>query len=467
MATIVVLLAVGCGSNVAVDEPRTCGGTEPVRLLEDSAVAMGTYSGDRLLVYSSAVFPFEVTAAQVLTVGSCGEQPTRLEDVRLDAPLNHSSAGTHVVRVNVRGDVFWVDPLGVRPEHLLFEEVVSCLLPIAGGLATQTSDGALIYHADPSDPMQQPAVLVEGALQPTYPNIPSFDKPGCSGSDTQRPVADGDGVLVAEADGPLVRVAVPSGEREVLVAEPVGEFVVLDDPRYVLWGGSCPPGGGPSCGVNVLDRQTGDSTVVSTGELTFDVQWSGLWLEEVNWSGPEDYVTDFHSVASGERIRVPGRWDLQAVLSQDKLLVFNADAGGAHRLDTRSRALQPVDFPSLPWPPRDYDDGVVALSKAHPDDVRGDLLRMPFGSVVAQVQARGVPPNWQRTHSGNLLFIDREDELQLGTLVLVDIHGERRELATDVSGFGIPHHGTTDERNEVLYSVAQGDARGLWRFVLP
>ncbi len=135
-------------------------------------------------------------------------------------------------------------------------------------------------------------------------------------------------------------------------------------------------------------------------------------------------------------------------------------------LDVRTGMLHPVDFPPLAWPERSYDDGVVARS-GHPDDPRGDLFRLRHGSRDPELLAADVPSNWLRTQGGNLLFIDRDSEEELGPLVLVDVHGGRRELATGVRTFSVPHHGTERERNEVLYSIADGEERGMWRLVLP
>lgn len=462
---IAVLLAAGCGPE-AESPNRTCGGVEPVLLLEDAEVALTSYAGDRVLVVASREFPFDISTAEYFAVGTCGEDPVALGPIDLDSPLDHSTAGPHVLRTDLEGDLSWVDSLGQRGEHPLFPSVASCVISVADGLVAQSADGRLLFHPDPSRPDLSPRVVGEGLLQPDSLRPPSFGR-RCSEFDTERPVADGAGVLFAEEAGPLVRVALPSGEREVLVPGPVGEFATLDDPRYLLWRGGSEHGEPDDCcRVHVLDRLTGRSDVVGGGVLVSDVDWEGLWIE--NWSPHESVgirVTLRH-VVTGHSFSLDGSWDLQAELSSSELLLFSASEG-TQVLDTTSGDLEPLDFPELSWPHRSYDDGIVGLAKADSDDARGDLLVLRYGSRNPQVQARGVPEEWVRTRSGNVVFIDRDDAQDVGSLVLVEVDGRRTELASGVSGFEVPDHGTALERNEVLYTVSDGVERGLWRFVLP
>lgn len=457
----------GCGPNAVAGDPQTCGGDEPIRLLEGISSGDVDRAGGRILAYGFST-PFDVGQLELFTVGSCGENPVRFRDLDPKAPLSFSVAGPHVLKAQLDGGVSWVDALEGSLRHPLFSEVASCVQPVAGGLVAQSTDAAVWFHPDPERSDVTPRVIVERAIAPDFPSIPTFLRPYCSEFDTERPVVDGDGVLVAEADGPLVRIALPSGEREVLVEGPVGEFAVLEDPRYLLWrGGSTLDPDRDCCRINLLDRRTGTSEAVGGGLIVGNVGWEGEWLDTYSlWSSGEQYET-FRNVVTGESLRIDDWWDLQAPLSDTDLLISRTGHDDVRILDVTTGVLHPVDFPALRWPERIYDDGAVALRTDHPDEARGDLLLLPFGSRRPQLLATDVPVDWARTHGGNVLFIDRDSDEGLGSLVLIERNGDRRELAAGVSAFSVPHHGTEREHNEVLWFVAEGRERGLWRFVLP
>ena len=444
-----------------------------MRLLADGTWGAVVYAGDRLIAHTSSSTPPDLRALAVRSVGSCGEDPSFIAEVDLaESPLYGVAAG-HAVRVTSQGDIAWVDAVGPAPSHSMFSDVVACVAPVAGGLVTQDIEGAVVFHPSPGDAGVLPIVLVDGAIAPDFPFSPfppAFDLAECSELRTKRPVVDGDGVLVAESGGPLLRISLPDRSREVLVDGPVGEFVVLEDPRYLLWRGASKPEPEPDddcCAVHLLDRETGGSEPVASGLIVGDVSWAGQWLSTYGFGSDLEQFETLRNYVTGATVRLDGWWDLQAGLSATDVLLRAIGRPETRILDITTGELVPVDFPSLAWPERTYEDGVVALALDDPDDRRGDVVRLRFGSRQPERLAADVPTDWVRTHGGNLLFIDRDADDESGPLVLVEKDTTRRELATDVTAFAVPHHGTERERNEVIYSVAQGPARGTWRFVLP
>lgn len=461
----------GCGPAVTEERelPQTCGEDGAVRLLDDLAFGVAVFAGERLLVQTGSTFPLTPTSSyQAFTMGPCGEDPVVLPPPDFGVGPFYAVAGSHMLLVQASGDLEWVDPVGHVPNHPLIEGAGSCLLPVGGGLVAQTLDSAVVFHPDPSRPDVMSQVLVEHALEPDIPFVPLVEADVCGEFGTKEPVLDGEGVLVAEANGGLIRIDPRSGERQTVIDARVGEFVLLDDPRYILWRGSVDDDEDDCCDLQVLDRDSGTHTYIRHGLLSFDISWMGEWLWSLDFGGPvEDWRFAAYHYATDTWLRLDGWWDLQAPLSSSSILVHNPDQSRSGILDVGSTQPRGIDFPKLPWPPRTYDDGVVALRTASPDATRGDLMRLPFDTLRPTVQAEDVPGDWVRTHGGNVLFIDRDDPEDLGPLILVERDGRRRELATDVSSFNVPHHGTDHERNEAFYFVADGDDRGMWRLVLP
>jgi len=465
--SLLAVMLAACGPGVTEDDPQTCGSEGPVRILEDVAVGFAAYAGDRLLVHTDASFPFDPETVSLSAVGRCGENPVSMGDVDL-TQYRHGVAGPHALRAEENGTLAWLDTFGQAATRTVFSEVTTCVLPVGDGLVAQTADGTVRFHPNPTRADASPSVLVARAIAPEFPSIPLVDFADCRQFDTERPVLDGEGILVAEEDGPLVRIALPSAEREVLLDGPVGEFALLDDPRYILWRG--PSASQPDvdcCAIHVLDRRSGSSEQVDGGVIVGSVGWYGEWLSTSSALGlPEQHQT-FRNYVTGRSIRIDGWWDLQAPLSPTELLLRRVGETDTMILDVTTGTLHPVDFPALDWPERAYDDGVVALRRDDPEGTRGDLLRLRFGTRAPDLLAKNVPSDWVRTHGGNLLFIDRDRLDQQGPLVLLEPNGRRRVLAPLASSFSVPHHGTDHERNEVVYFVAEGTDQGMWRFALP
>lgn len=360
---------------------------------------------------------------------------------------------------------------GRGPSDLVFDRPIACVIVMDEELVAADTDGTLWYLADPDDPRSEPVELVRGAVVPSYAATPT-ELTECWAAYGDLPVRDGDGLLVAFRDGPLARVSVPSGEREVLVDGPVGEFVVLEDARYILWrGGSGPDQEGlDCCDLHVLDRKTGGDLDVPGSTIPEDVAWAGEWLSTCLWAdnSGDDWKDVFTNVVTGESFSLDGCWGLDARLDETHLLLSPlGDEGSTSVVDTRTQKLQPLDFPAPPWDSPTYPDGVIALDRAEGADV-GALVRLPFDRGPIEVLARDVHQYFARTQSGDIVYVQpRSEDEVVGTLVHVTRDGTKHEVAADVSDFVIPFHGTEREREEVLFVVAGPERGGLWRYVLP
>jgi|GEM_PF-1858769 len=463
---LVVVGLFGCGPGLDAGEPLTCGEQGPVQLLDDVAWGRPAYAGERLMAFTGPVFPATSEAFEVRAVGRCGEDPVLLEPGSVWALGEYKVVGDHIVRVHEDGGVARLDRAG--QEHPIFERNASCLQEVAGGLVALDADGTVWFHPDPQRPEVSPRAVARGTVVSELDWVPFVDAADCSTADTERPVVDGEGILIAERGGALVRIALPSEEREVIVEGPVGEFMVLEDPRYLLWrGGSSLHPEDDCCSVRLLDRETGVSTRIGASVIVGDVGRMGEWLSISSLSNDLEYYEDFLNYVTGTTIRIDGWWRLIAPLSRSELLIGEVGEDNIRILDVSTGAHRPIDFPEPRWPHRVYDDGVVAQRLTDSEDWSGDLLLLPFGSDSPRIIATDIPNDWVRSQNGNLLYIDRGGALETGTLVHVTAAGERRELAEGVSMAFIPHHATVRERNEVVYSISTGPDRGLWRLVLP
>ncbi len=474
---LVVLLACGCGPSRGDEPPQTCGGDDPVRLIDSgdplastSGVAgVGftdiTRVGDRVV---TGIIAPGGSDHRILAVDECGGPVVELGDRAEIQREVSGSAGDWAVAGDLEsGAMRWLDPRGAAPSHPIFASVRGCPLVVAGGLAAVDAQGVLWFHPDPSDPDAVPREILAGVRIPDEPHF-GGDLTDCSGRDGDVPVVDGDGVLVALEGGPLVRVSLPGGDTETLIDEPVREFVVLDDPRTVIWGGGNEFG--PCCQINVLDRDTGESRHFAGGTIPADVDWNGPWITSylLGFDSSEAVTQVYLNAASGVSFEVDDWWNLEASLSPSEMLVSRVGEDvGTYLLDASSQTPVAIDFPRPDWDSPNYDDGVVALDRA-PEAETGTLKLLPFDGGPIETLAEDVDRFFVRTRTGTVVYLARADaEAPTGTLVSVGRDGARRELADDVLGFVVPFEGTPRERNEVLYVVYHPERGGLWRFVLP
>jgi len=474
IAVCIVLLASACGPS-REDPPRqTCGGDEPVQLvaMPELGVSEGvglygpTIIGDRIVANRLELVGEDIESS-AFAVDECGEHYVQLAS--MGGLVGGAGDWAFATREDEDG-LRRVALDGSGPSELVFHTPIVCAIVMDDGLVAADVDGTLWHLESPGDPASEPVELVRGAVVPEYEHG-GLDLTDCWAEGGDVPVRDGDALLVAFRDGPLARVSVPSGEREVLVEGPVGEFVVLEDSRYILWrGGDRFSEGRDCCDLHVLDRSTGSDLDVPGSTIPEDVDWKGEWLSHYGWATNDLQrpTETFTNVVTGESFWIDGWWGLEAQLDETHLLLSRvSDERTTSVLDTRTRELQPLDFPAPPWGDPTYPDGVVALDRPEDADV-GTLVLLPFDRGPVEVLANEVDRDFARTQSGDVVFVQREsDDAMTGTLVHVARDGTRNEIATEVLGFEIPFHGSEREREEILFLV-QGPAHGgLWRYVLP
>lgn len=471
-AVVVLVIATACGpSRDEEDEPRkTCGGEDPVQLValpelgatEYSGLYGPTIIGDRIVATWLELAGVEVADSYAFAVSECGEDYVELESA---GGIVGGAGEWAFAQVDGEEGLRAVALEGNAPSEIVFESAVGSLIPMQGGVVTFDAQGTVWFHAAPDDPNAAPVEIIRGAIVPEsfYGDGGDFTYGYPSYGDV--PVRDGEGLLVALRDGPLVHVTVPGGEREVLVEGPVGQFVVLDDPRYVLWRGG--DDGDDCCTLLVHDRATGVNRVVAGGQIPLDIGWDGDWVDSSDGFPGENAHTTFTNVESGYSWRLDDWFSFEASLDDGRLLVRRIGGDdGTFVFDTPSQTLEPIDFPEPPWKDPKYPDGVVALDL--PEDAHtGTLLLLAFDGVTIETLAEDVPDHFSRTQSGDVVYLDRPDDADTGTLVHVTRDGTKRTLSTDVSAFTIPFHGTANEREEVLFTVHGPERGGLWRYVLP
>jgi len=476
-------VVVGLGLGIAACGPtsdrtrRTCDGDEPVQLVSsseprfrgDARVANAAIVDDRVAVTFWESDERGNERWHSLAVDACGGESVELFEVAAQWRRMLGSAGAWMVAVDTEtDDVHWIDPRASAPSHPLFTDMRGCLVEVAGGLVAVDAEGVLSFREDPADPSSPTRELARGVLAPRYASAFGDDLRACFGGDGDLPVRDGDGVLVAYADGTLVRIALPSGTEETLIDGAVGQFVVLDDSRYVAWRGPSLHSDDACCELNVLERSTGASFWIDGGTLPGDLDWSGRWASTFSFEFDGTSTQRYVDVVTQARFEIDDWWNLEAALSDGRMLIspVGDDASGTAILDPASRIPEPLEFPPPGWDQPEYDDGIVGLELA-PDAWSGRLMRLSWDGRTIDVLGEGVAQDYLRTQRGTVVFIDRPEFGVPGRLTRIDVDGDREVIADDVELFVVPYHGSDRELEEVLFSVRHPDRGGLWRYVLP
>jgi hypothetical protein len=469
-----LLVAVACGSSDADPASPICEVDEPIQLLgvvldDDISVIEFTRAADYVLAgigrYNEEPMPETTHATYAIDV--CGESAVELDGETTEAAGSIGAAGPWMFETRRDiGETRWIDPEGHAPSHVVFESAYTCAVQVAGGLAMIDDDGTLWFHSNPADPDVRAIAVAHDLTLPHHTQNLEGDF-SCKGVDGHLPFVEGDALLVAERDGPLVRVSIPGEERETIIDAAVAEFAVLDNPRYILWLEGI-DGTADCCNLQVRDRDDGGDLLVSRERSVRAASWDGRWVStHVPPESPDVVSTQFLDVETGVTLSVDGEWSLEAQLLRSRLLVHREPAygdDGARILDVTTGTLEPIDLPPPGLNTPTYPDGVVRFDGPGEG---GTLLLLPFDDSGIEVLAAEVQTPWARLQDGTIVFVERvHDDDVTGTLVFLR-DGQKHVIDTGVRMFTIPFYGTDRELAEVLYDVHDPARAGLWRFVLP
>jgi hypothetical protein len=474
IAMVVIWTSVACGSSESEPAPPACEPDGPVQLLEISESDFGewgvatTVAADHVVANVwglKATDPVEYISASY-AIDLCGESAVELVAKTETKDVRVGTAGPWVLSsVFGSGEIRWRDPEGRAPSHVVFASAHTCAVRVADGLAVVDIDGTLWFHPDPDDPGAEPVVLAHDVVHSGASFYAEFS---CTASSRYVPIAEGDALLVAEHEGSLVRIAIPSGERETIIDATVARFAVLEDPRYILWLEGI-ENTADCCSLQVRDREDGGDHVLGSAR-TLAAESTARWIATHVRDPPTMIVsTTFLDLATGMTLSVDEGWNLEAQLSESRLLVHreggHTDDEDALVLDVATGALEPIDFPRPERTPT-YADGVVGFD-AQPGGQRGTLKLLPFDESGIEVLAQEVQTPYARARDGTIVFVERvHDDDDTGPLVLLR-NGERHVIDTDVLHFMIPFYGSERELAEVHYIVLDPARAGLWRYVLP
>lgn len=470
----VLWATIACRSPEAEPEPEPliCE-PGPIRLLD---VLIGdvsdwdvytVHAGQHIVASFSALTPKPtryISSTHVIDV--CGVSPLELI-ARTDEGADEAigAAGPWVLGASYETHTIrWMDPAGKAPSHVVFDTAGSCLLEIADGLAALDAEGTLWFHPDPADPEVEPIELAHDAAIPDSTNL--SDDLTCRAR-VDVPIAEGDGLLLLEREGPLVRIAVPGGEREIVIDATVADVAVLDDPRYLVWveGIDDAP---DCCELRLRDRLQGDDIALGSGRSVSLASRAGHWVS-VRMTDPVTMTTTtmFVDAETGATRTIEDDWELIAQLSTTRLLVQPAFGVSPppHILDAANGSLEPLDFPEPSRFDPKYADGVLGFEPDGSWD-RGTLKLLRREPFAIETLAYVHTP-YARLQDGTIVFVERAlDDDPSGTLVVLR-NGERQEVATDVRVAWVPFLGTDRELREVVYTALGPEGPALWRYPLP
>lgn len=464
--------------------PRNCGVEGPVELFASDSL---TYGGDvrragehYLLERWTDRGPgpwYEPMTREHWALDRCGEAQVLLHSGPIDG-LRLGSAGEHVLSCDdATGAMAYVDPTGVEPPRPLFPAVEGCrVVPVGQGLAAQERGGGTVwFHPDPSDAAQEVQVVTSEAMPARADWVECWDQElDCEswhpfGLDIR---AAGDDLLVALESEELLAFSSTSLDSRILDPEPVFAIDVLSDERHVVARRDL----GPTL---IIDRHDGDAFEFCCWSDLFPIELFGDWLVQGSIGSPvfpePPAWTNFEArhMPSGGVTVVEGRdsWNPMARITSDTMLVGIRPAGTS-----------------------EYERYVVSLTtgeRHHVDLPDGDAWSVPGRDGVYVLE-------WLESGSNTLHHLAGPEEEP--RVLLVDVHvlfatehgrivfmpahepgapaplsvmlPEGRTVVLEEAALGAVSSPPYVEpwplaRDEVVYSVQDGDGWALKRTVLP
>jgi hypothetical protein len=436
-----------------------CGEEGPIQLLEYApkvATQARMFEGDLLVnLYRDDGLPF--TPVEAWRVGTCGDP-----QIRLAEGFSVHATASHLVGCDPENPrVYLIDPRGEHGPVALME-TSSCggFATPYGLLAADGDRGLLLLYRSPVGHALPPEVLLDGLVD-------FFDV---------RAPADGHFAYAITSEGPespntLERVSLVDGAIETLASDVV-DYWLTPTGAHVLW--SRPTGETSDVyrvvDIHILDLSSGEDETVATDVEQF-VPSDDLWPYALVKYPESASILNLRNRTMTELLRSPG--GLMGRTPDGMLLVshylgaqFFVDIYVESQTDDGlrpARTLLQLDL-----------RGARALSVSTADDgvqVRvvdesgvGELRLYPYDGSPSRVLAPDVGDFARRLPDDRVLFtvVDEGDDDGLVELRLWDPEAEHSTVIDEVTSVLDP-----SPDGDILYSIVEGERRGLWRAGIP
>lgn len=446
MVLLGALVAIGCGPSV--DE---CDASR-ARLPQAAGYQRAGLAGDISIVNLRTWSGTDDEPALSVLSDACGRDPVELDTLVVlvdETPYAwQRGIGTSTLH--------WID-MDPRPTvaHAVVESGLEHVHEVGGGIVSKTRAG-LVFREDPNDP-NGPSMILLDRVAPSDDIEGGCDLDCLSISDGPldgQIVLDGDdGVLVAEAGGPIYRFSLPSGEREVVVPAPAEAFMLLEDPNYLLWSAR-----GGEGGVWVRNRNTQEDLWLDDGSLFNNSHRAFFpWVAGKRGFGA-DHTTAVLNVENGHEHVLEGSWKLSTDLPDGRLLLHEASTYLPSILDTATGGLEQIDFPVSWLTVQIVGESIIAQRGPRTDLdlvelIRFDLATGETSAFESFQSAYQIQPQYLWTQTGDLLFRDGDQ------LIRRHLDGPRERLASGEPGYWLREEGGVEQlyygsSNDVLHRVA-------------
>ncbi len=476
LAAVIMLLGACADESTPLESAplsEVCGAAGPFQLLSLGAdERVGTQNsdfaaiGERLLFvagkgqrFLSPLFGPLPETSTVYAVGPCGEDPVVVAhdiDSVHEEPLWPGVA----LGCTMDGyDLVRLDPSGVAGPVLLAANACGATVTEHGLLQYVLTDDNLVSAnffplIDPDGPVLGEPILVADPV----PVINAL-----TGAVTLRP----DEILLLEADGDLVRFALPDLTKTLLQPSVV-TFASSDDGRYLLF--QLRPSSGddphnPIGMIHIRERSSGVSILIGSGSLggssypyfpvpdVAKVELSGATDHEILISLPDFAFLD-----------VPAGHQIHSRLADGRWLSNSGHSNGWSVLDLEAgqTTLVSDDFALL----RTYSDDHLDLLIGSYSDPRHTLplVRFFFDDRAPQTLASRANRNAVVREDGRILTMVDVDDDWLGELTLVDPSTREATRIDDrvVAATSLAWWRHPSEPDTIVYGVVDGDRSGVW-----
>ncbi|MCY1057024.1 hypothetical protein [Nannocystis sp. SCPEA4] len=478
-----IVLAMGCGPDPVAQEEleEVCGEAGPFRVLElepDQRIA----AVRSLRIADRRVFVVHRVAAddtssipswsdpEVWSTGLCGESPVQLSSDIEKIFTNERWPDVLLGCKQETGEVFELDPLGVRAPHLVFAgdpAAVGCALRWSdhGLLSVVPHDddfGALMLSPYPEDPRTQtsePVTLLD-------PVRITENGTGGTGMIAGSIRTFADSVLALDGKDTLVRVDL--ADRSVTtLQEEVREIDASFDGRYVMWQDMAvtrESDWATEGKVFLRDLTAGGDALLGETSLTYSLNplgYAGGGIVQLDF--PSAPMQRIFFLPGLESIPAPSDLVINTKLDDGRWLVSSRSDNFFYWYDLREGTREqlfsrPAD---LVW----FESDALVLFETEKQccDERdeGPLWRVPFDGEPEQLAERG-NRSMRLLPDGRIIGPVGIGSDGVGRLVVIDPStGEERRVDDRVDGRSVDTRWFEDE-GLISYSVSDGERSGVY-----